>query len=234
MLYFKVLLLILWLILASTLGLIYAVLRWGYTNTNRDFARVFSWGALKILGIRVKTEGAQYLNTQPCIYVVNHQSGLDMVTMGPMYPQRTVVIGKKEVAWVPFFGIFYIAAGNVIIDRKKTNKAVAGLNQVVEAIRNRGLSIWIFPEGTRNRTGEGILPFKRGAFHMAIQAGVPIVPVVCSQLSKLVSIKGGYARSGSMTVQVLPPVFPTEYSVATVEKMADDVRAMMVKALQAT
>ena len=82
--------------------------------------------------------------------------GLDMATFGTVYPQRTIVIGKKEVKWIPFFGIFYVAAGNIMIDRNKTAKAVAGLKETVDIIRNKKVSIWIFPEGTRNRTGKGL------------------------------------------------------------------------------
>src|SRR4051812_43068242 len=105
----------LWLTLCSCVGIVYSVLRWGNLNIDRDFARVFSWGALRILGIRIQVEGREHLeNAQPCIYVANHQSNLDMAVFGPVYPARTVVIGKKELKWVPFFGILFMAAGNIM------------------------------------------------------------------------------------------------------------------------
>jgi 1-acyl-sn-glycerol-3-phosphate acyltransferase len=221
------------MVLCCTLGTLYAVVRWGYLNTDRDFARIFSWGVLKILRIRVVVEGREHLKTtQPCIYVANHQSNLDMATFGGIYPQKTVVIGKKELHFIPFFGIYFVASGNIIIDRKKSAKAVAGLSHAAEEIKKRGVSIWIFPEGTRNVSGEGMLPFKKGAFHMAIQAGVPIVPMVSSPLKSLVSWKGRYIRPGVMRVRVLPPIDSKKYDESQIELFSQEVREKMLDAIR--
>jgi len=224
---------ILWLVLCSTFGTLYAIIRWGYLNTDRDFARIFSWGVLKILRIRVEVEGREHLQTgQPCIYIANHQSNLDVATFGGVYPQKTVVIGKKELHWIPFFGIFFVASGNIIIDRKKRDKAVAGLSHAVEEIRKKGISIWIFPEGTRNRAGEGLLPFKRGAFHMAVQAGIPLVPLVSAPLSSVVSWKQRHIKGGTLRVRVLPPIPTKGLNESQVETLSQEVREKMLEALR--
>lgn len=221
----------LWLVLSSTLGLIYSILRWGNLNIDRDFARFFSWGVLRILGFKVEVEGRENLNHQPCIYVANHQSGLDMATFGTIYPSRTIVIGKKEVKKMPFFGIFFVAAGNVTIDRKKTAEAVAGLKEVVEVIREKKVSIWIFPEGTRNRSGVGILPFKKGPFHMARQAGIPVVPLVSSSLNPRLDWKGRRLTPGVVKIRVLPPMHTHDVKETQIESFANEVREKMLEAL---
>jgi 1-acyl-sn-glycerol-3-phosphate acyltransferase len=229
--YIKLFLLLIWLILTSILGVVYSILRWGNTNINRDYARLFAWGALRILRIEVQVEGKEYLeSSQPCIYVVNHQSGLDMATLGNIYPQRTIVIGKKEVILIPFFGIFYIAAGNILIDRSKTVKAVAGLKQAVETIHQKKVSIWIFPEGTRNRLGDGLLPFKRGAFHMAVQAQVPLVPIVCGPLSELAHWKKRKLKGGRIRVRVLPPISTKNIQPEEVDELTQNTREKMLEA----
>jgi 1-acyl-sn-glycerol-3-phosphate acyltransferase len=218
--------------LSSSLGFVYSILRWGNLNIDRDFARFFSWGVLKLLGLRVEVEGKEHLEkNQPCIYVANHQSGLDMATFGTIYPKRTIVIGKKEVVWTPFFGVFFVAAGNVLIDRKKTDKAIAGLKQTVEVIRKKKVSIWIFPEGTRNRTGNGILPLKRGAFHMAAQAEIPIVPLVSAPLYPRISWKEKRVTPGTLKIKVLPPIHTGGYGELEVDQLAQDTREKMLEAL---
>lgn len=234
MFYLRFLLVILWLILTSCVGFVYSLCRWGNLNIDRDFARFFSWGVLKFLGFSVEVEGIEHLEAhQPCIYVVNHQSGLDMATFGQIYPQRTIVIGKKEVKWIPFFGLFFMAAGNIAIDRNKTSKAVAGLKQAVEVVKMKKVSIWIFPEGTRNASGEGLLPFKRGPFHMACQAGVPIVPLVSSPLKKLFSWKERRLTPGVLKIKILPPIDTRGIDESKMEQLAQETREKMLKALHA-
>lgn len=222
-----------WFSFSSTLGFFYSVVRWGNLDINRDFARLFSWGVVRILGFKVEVEGTEHIDPdRPCVYVANHQSGLDMATFGTVYPRRTIVIGKKEVKWMPFFGIFYVAAGNVLIDRNKTSKAVAGLNHTVEIIKEKKVSIWIFPEGTRNTKGEGMLPFKRGAFHMARQAGIPIVPMVSASLKPLVNWDTMKSRGGVVKIRILPPIDTRRYNETQVEQLTQETREKMLAALK--
>lgn len=231
--YTKILLIFVWLVISSVLCNIYAILRWGNLDIDRHFGRLFSWGALKIADIQLKIEGWEYLEAhQPCIYVANHQSALDLATLGAIYPRRTILIGKKELLWVPFFGVFYVAAGNILIDRQRTVKAVAGLSEAVEAIRKKSASIWIFPEGTRNKAGQGLLPFKRGAFHMALQAGVPVIPIICSPISELASWKEKRLGGGSLRIRILPPVDTEHFEEKEVEKLTREVKDRMLEALR--
>jgi len=233
MFYFKLLVTFVWMLVCCILGLIYVIPNWGNTNINRDFGKVFAWGTLKIFGIRVKFEGLENIEAhQPCIYIINHQSGLDLAIFGLIYPQHTLIIGKRELLFIPFFGIFFLAAGNIIIDRKKVAKAVAGLNQGVEAVVDRKKSIWIFPEGTRNRVGEGLLPFKRGAFHMAIQAGVPLVPIVGGSLAQVADWKRRKAKGGEIRVRVLPPISVEGFTENRVDELVAIAQTKMTEAFQ--
>ncbi len=233
MLYIKLFLVFLWLCLTSVIGLFYVVLKWGDYDLNRDFAHLFSWGALRILGIQLEVEGREHLEShQPCIYIANHQSGLDVVNFGQIYPRRTIVIGKKEVLWVPMFGIFFVAARNIMINRKNSVQAVAGLAKAVETIRRDQVSIWIFPEGTRNRENDSLLPFKRGPFHMALQAGIPLVPIVCGSIQGFANWKERRLGRGVAKIRILPPIDVRGYTEKDIDLLVNLARNQMVEAFQ--
>ena len=94
-------------------------------------------------------------------------------------PKGTVSLGKKSLVWVPLFGQIYWLSGNILIDRNNRHSAFDTMAKTVDKMKNKLLSVWIFPEGTRSR-GRGLLPFKVGAFHTAVAAQAPIVPVLAS------------------------------------------------------
>jgi 1-acyl-sn-glycerol-3-phosphate acyltransferase len=233
MMYLKLPLICLWLVFSCVLGLIGCLVRWGDLNLDHYFGHLFAWGTLRISGIRVVAEGAEHLSaSQPCIYAANHQSGMDMATFGSLYPKRTVVVGKKELLYIPFFGLFFKAAGNIVINRQKRVSAISGLSAAAEQIRNRRLSVWIFPEGTRNRTAEPMMPFKKGAFYMAIQAQVPIVPIVSTSLDGLVNWPRKIMRSGIVRVRVLPPIPTAGMTSADADRLGKETRDRMLAALR--
>lgn len=233
MIYLRLTFIFFWLAFSCVLGLFACLVRWGDPSLNRTFSHLFAWGTLKISGIDVRLEGAEHLDAhQPCIYVANHQSGFDLAVFGKIYPGRALVIGKTELKWIPFFGLFFAAAGNISIKRQKRVKAIKGLGVAVEAIKKRDVSIWIFPEGTRNGGADSMLPFKKGAFYMAIEAGVPIVPVVCSPLLPIIDWKKKSLRPGQVTVRVLPPVPTTGMKVEDVDALSEKTRDVMMEALR--
>jgi len=118
-------------------------------------------------------------NDQPAVYICNHQDDADMVVWSYMWPENTTVIGKKELLYIPIFGVAYWIAGGIFIDRADKKKAWQVIEQMADKINSLNRSIIVFPEGTRNN-GKGLLPFKKGAFSAAIQAGVPIIPIAVS------------------------------------------------------
>ncbi|MGM1326331.1 1-acylglycerol-3-phosphate O-acyltransferase, partial [Klebsiella michiganensis] len=137
------------------------------------------------------------------IYIANHQNNYDMVTASNIVQPPTVTVGKKSLAWIPFFGQLYWLTGNLLIDRNNRAKAHGTIAEVVNAFKKRNISFWMFPEGTRSR-GRGLLPFKTGAFHAAVAAGVPIIPVCVSNTSNKINLNR--LNNGLVIVEMLPPV----------------------------
>ena len=164
--------------LICVLGTIYSFIRFKNPSNVGVMARWF--GRLyPLFGLEVEHRFPQNKENMPrCIYIGNHQNNFDMVTISYMVLPRTVSVGKKPNL-DSFFGILYWVTGNIFLDRENRSKAHSTMTELARRINKDNLSIWMFPEGTRSR-GRGLLPFKTGAFHAAIAAGVPIVPVVCS------------------------------------------------------
>lgn len=117
-----------------------------------------------------------------------------------MFPKRTSMMAKKELQWMPFLGQWMSLSGAVFIDRGNNAKAIRSLSTAAETVKNRHTSLWIFPEGTRSmREHHDMLPFKKGAFHMAVEAGIPIVPVVAENYWKL--YRKGIFETGTIKVK---------------------------------
>lgn len=228
----RLVLMLLWLVFSSLVALPLALVRWKNPSNNRLFGDIYGPVARKILSIETEVEGWEHMTAhQPCIFVVNHQSGADMAILEQVYPKRTLLIGKKELLYIPVWGLMYVAFGNILINRQNRHQAVSGLNVAVDTLKRRGLSIFIFPEGTRNASGIGLLPFKKGAFHMAIAAQVPIVPVVCSSLAKVINFQRRYARPGKIYVRALPPIQTAGKTSKQIEAVMNETRDQMIAAL---
>jgi len=124
--------------------------------------------------------GAEYLNgVRPAVLVANHQSDLDMVLIQTVWPRFCSVVAKKQTRQRPFLGLFVKLCGAIFVERNNTSKDILTLDQAAELIQREQQSVFFFAEGTRSRaTKPMLLPFKKGAFHLAVKAKVPILPVV--------------------------------------------------------
>lgn len=233
MFYLKLIWIGLSIAIACFIGFFACLIRWGDPNLNRDISHWMSRLSFFPLGVKVEIEGAERLDQAgPCIFVGNHQSNFDSLVMGEFFPKRTLIIGKKELLYLPFFGIAYVAAGNFLIDRKNRSRAIAGLHRAIRRMKDENNSVIMFPEGTRNKSGEGLLPFKKGAFHMAISAQVPIVPFVMSPIKPVFDWQGKKAMPGTIRVRVLEPVETKGYSTEQVDELSGIVREEMIKAIR--
>lgn len=188
------------------------------------FGRMFGKLA-PLFGLKVETRvlpnAAQLGN---CIYIANHQNNYDMVTTASAVQIGTVTVGKKSLLWIPFFGPLYWLTGNVLIDRDNRAKSHGTIAQVVDQIKKRNLSIWMFPEGTRSR-GRGLMPFKTGAFHAAIAAGVPIVPICVSNTNDKIRLNRW--SNGRVIVEMLPPIETKGYQKDQIRQLAEHCHNMM-------
>ncbi|WP_395501719.1 1-acylglycerol-3-phosphate O-acyltransferase [Ectopseudomonas mendocina] len=211
-------------IVAGLLGLLLGLCRPFNPDNSRLCARLYSLPALRLLRLKLKTDVRPLLEHQrSCVIIANHQSNFDLYVLGRVVPERTVSIGKKSLKWVPFFGQLYWLAGNVLIDRSNAAAAKRAMLTTTETLRHRDTSIWVFPEGTRN-LGRGLLPFKKGAFQMAITAGVPIIPVCVSNYSQ--SMRLNRWNSGHILIRSLP-------AIPTAGLSLDDMPALIERCQQA-
>ncbi|MBF0785999.1 1-acylglycerol-3-phosphate O-acyltransferase [Muribacter muris] len=209
-------------VIICLVGTLYALARFRHPSSVGVVARMF--GSLhKLVGLTMITRPKPAFN-QPAIYIGNHQNNYDMLTIAAMVPPRTVSVGKRSLIWIPFFGLVYWATGNVLIHREKRSSAISTMNKVGEIIRQKQISIWMFPEGTRSR-GRGLLPFKSGAFHTAIAAGVPIVPVVCSTLHNKVDLNRW--NNGVVICETLDPIDTTGYNRDNLKELIEKCHAVM-------
>ncbi|WKS98811.1 1-acylglycerol-3-phosphate O-acyltransferase [Gallibacterium salpingitidis] len=213
----RIIIVVICCILICVIGSIYSLIRFKNPNNVALFAHWFA-RLHPLFGLKVEyryPDGADKF--ERCIYIGNHQNNYDMVTISRMVMPRTVSVGKKSLIWIPFFGVLYWATGNIFIDRENRSKAHNTMTTLAKRIHKDNLSIWMFPEGTRSR-GRGLLPFKTGAFYAAIEAGVPVVPVVCSSTHKQVNLNRWH--NGKVICEMLPPIDSSQYSRETVRDFA--------------
>ena len=130
----------------------------------------------------------------PAVYVCNHQSNYDIFTVTGAVQPGVVAVGKKSLLWLPFFGLIFWLSGNVLIDRSNRSRAIGTIGQVVDRIKHRGTSIWMFPEGTRSQ-GRGLLPFKAGPSTLPSRPRCPWCPSSAPATSvRSISTAGTTAR----------------------------------------
>jgi len=166
------------------------------------------WGRamVRLAGVRVTLEGATREKLdRPLVVVANHQSWFDVFVLGGFLPGRARFVAKEELRRIPLFGAAWETCGHIRVNRGDRAEAVRSLNEAGVRIRDQRLNVILFPEGTRSPDGQ-LLPFKKGAFVLAIQTGVPVLPVGISG-SRAVMAKGSFGiRPGEIRVRVGEPI----------------------------
>jgi 1-acyl-sn-glycerol-3-phosphate acyltransferase len=165
---------------------------------------------------------------RPAIIIGNHQSGLDLAFISQACPSQVVIVGKREIARIPIFGWFFALAGNLLINRADKSGSKAQIDGVRQQLKDHDLNLAIFPEGTRSKTGE-ILPFKRGAFYLAVSTGYPVIPVVCSNLKGKALWETLDLKGGNVVISVLPPIETQGLNLSDLAGFSERVRQAMVE-----
>lgn len=208
---------------------------WMLTGSKRDALNfsisLFADTASAIIGLDLKIKGEHHLwSHRPAVFIFNHQSNVDLVIMARLMRRDITGVGKREIRDMPMIGRVMEAAGVVLIDRQNTASAIKSMAPLVDTMRVEGKSVCLSPEGTRAVTPK-LAPFKKGAFHLAMQAGVPIVPIVIHN-SGDVQPKGDMLyHPGTVEVEVLPPVDTNKWTVENLDKHVADVRNMYLQAM---
>ena len=184
-----------------------------------------------LLGVKITITGRENIPSGSCVYVANHQSNYDIFFLTAAVPAGAVSIGKKSILYFPFFGLIYWLSGNIFIERGNKVKAMQALQKTKEKMLRDNISVWLFPEGTRNY-GKGLKPFKTGAFHLARNAGLSLIPVSVSNYYG--SFNLNRINNGKIIIRFLPPVpketiatQPVREVVAAVyEEMSTEIAAL--------
>lgn len=190
------------------------------------FARLIGAPGLWLTGCRLRVEGREHLDSsRPAIYVVNHASLLDFFIAARLIPAGTVGIVKKQVVAYPFVGQVYLLSGHLRIDRDDRDAAVASMKHLAAMVRRWRLSPYMSPEGTRSRSGR-LLSFKKGFVHLALQTGLPVVPLVVHGAHRVWRPDGLNLTGGEVRVQVLPAVDTSGWSADRTAEAAAQIRAL--------
>jgi putative phosphoserine phosphatase/1-acylglycerol-3-phosphate O-acyltransferase len=185
---------------------------------------------LRIAGVRVRVTGAENAKSpRPAVFLFNHQSQFDIIIVPEVLGGGVTAIGKKELTKNPVFGPLMRFVGVTFIDRTNSALARAALRPVVETLRG-GLSVAVAPEGTRSYTPE-VGPFKKGAFHIAMQAGVPVIPVVIRNAGEICRRNAMVARPGTVDVAILDPIDVSAWDPGDLDDKVAEVRRLFVDTL---
>ena len=186
--------------------------------------------ALGLAGVDLRVTGEEHLwSDRPAVFVFNHQSSFDVIVISRLLQRDFTAVAKAELAHDPRFAPLAALAGVVYVDRGNRSQSRAALAPVVEKLRS-GISLAMAPEGTRSATPTPG-PFKKGAFHIAVQAGVPVVPVVIRNAGDIMWRASLVARPGTVDVAVLAPVPTVGLGPDEVDDLCDRVRQQFVATL---
>lgn len=206
--YIKIFLIVIHTFVCSIFGLIFIFLDRSFTIYHY-IAKIFPGGILLISGVRVKVTGLENIDRKAVyVFASNHSSQLDITALQWGVPNRLSMIFKKELARIPFFGWQLYLGPYVVIDRNDPKAAMNSLTEAKKVMDKRKISVLVFPEGTRSKTGE-VQSFKRGAFYLAAHSGYPIVPITINGTKKIMP-KGTFKlKSGTIYLHFDKPI-PTD------------------------
>jgi 1-acyl-sn-glycerol-3-phosphate acyltransferase len=223
-------------VLYLVLGLVFIMpwlILWSLLTGSPDFMYQMTMKAirsgLRIAGIRVRVEGLENIPSGVCIFAANHVSNMDPLAFVPAIPRRVSLLAKKEVFRIPILSKAMQLAKLIPVDREDREAAASSVDLAVGYLKE-GLSFAVYPEGTRSRDGR-LLPFKKGTFVMAIEAGVPVVPVSIVGAQTLMRKGDWTMQPGEVTIRFGPAVDASKYTMDQRGELLARVEALVAAGL---
>ncbi len=220
-------LLALYTVAFGTPGIVVGLVR-RETHAVHVFGVLWGRAILRTLGVAVDLRGAAAIPRGPAVYAANHASALDIPILFASLPVEFRIIHKRSLYLVPVIGLYLYVAGHVGIDRGRAFRARRSLDRAARRLRAGG-SLVVFPEGTR--TEEGVARFKRGSFRLALEAGVPVVPVSIVGVRRV--FFGVTVRPGTVRVILHPALATAGRSPDAAADLAEEVRRIVAGACEA-
>jgi len=218
-----------WVVLSTIFWGLAAIFTSFFTRTGdpvHKVARIWARGILFVSRIKVTINGLANIDpTQSYVYMSNHQSNFDIPVLLAHLPVQFRWLAKAELFKIPIFGRAMRGAGYVKIDRFNQQSAFESISEAAGKMKN-GVSVMIFPEGTRSRDGN-IKDFKKGGFIMAVDAGVPIVPPVLKGTWSIMDKSSMRINKGEVSLNIGAPIATTDYTRENKDDLMQSVRALI-------
>ena len=193
------------------------------------------WGrsCLRLAGLRVKVRGAEHIpHGRTALYIANHQSNFDIPILYAGLPLQFRWLAKQELFDVPLFGLAIKRCGYIPIDRSDRRKAMHSMNAAAQQI-STGVSVIVFPEGTRSPDGK-LHEFKKGGFLIAVKAQVPVVPVAIKGSFAVMSKNSFRIHGGTIEVEIFPPIETEGLKNSDLARLLEQVREPIATMLEGT
>ena len=184
---------------------------------------------VRAVGVRICVRGLERIPRGVCLFVANHTSSADAPAVVGAIPRRIAILLKESLFKWPIAGQAFTLAHFIRVNRGARDSAIASVEKATEALKS-GQSFLIYPEGTRSPDGR-LQEFKKGAVVMAITAGVPIVPMVCSGAHRVMEKRSLVIHPGEILVEFLQPIDASKYSLEERDDLNEHVRQVMAAGL---
>ena len=187
-------------------------------------ARVWARSLLAFARVRIKVEGLEHVDSKAAyVFASNHLSYMDTPVILRSIPVEFRFMAKKGLFQIPFLGTHLIQAGHIPVPLDDPRASVKSLTRAAEMIRDRRMSVLIFPEGGRSEDGV-LQPFKEGAAYIAIKAGVPVVPIALVGTRQILAMGSATFHAGPVTLRVAEPIPTTGLTLHNRHDLIDKVR----------
>ena len=229
-------LILLWVVLTTIFFGSIAIIVSFFTRTGNPvhtIARIWAQSIMIFSRVPVRVTGLSNIEPDKSyVYMANHQSNFDIPVLLGYLPVQFRWLAKAELFRIPVFGRAMLGAGYVKIDRFNQKSAFESISTAARRLRD-GASVMIFPEGTRSRDGS-IQKFKKGGFVMAIQSGVPIIPVILRGTWPIMAKSSLRINRGDVEMEIAEPIDTTGYSMETKEELMDRIREVICRKFNKT